>query len=52
MSNMAFIESHDEVFSLETQTQVFFAPVSHGVDAAKAAIIARRAPIQGVSIEL
>jgi len=40
MSGMAFIEAHDEVFGAwETQTQVFFAPVNHGIDAAKAAII-------------
>ncbi len=41
MSGMAFIESHNEVLGAwETQTQVYFTPVSHGIDAAKAAAMA------------
>jgi hypothetical protein len=41
MSSMAFIEAHDEVLGAwETQTQVFFAPVSHSIDAVKASILA------------
>jgi hypothetical protein len=41
MSSMAFIEAGDEVLGAwETQTQVYFGPVSHGTDAAKAAAIA------------
>jgi hypothetical protein len=40
MSGMAFIEAHEEVFGAwETQTQVFFAPVNRGINAAKSAII-------------
>ncbi len=39
MSSMAFIEARGEVFGAwETQGQVYFAPVSRGVEAAKAAI--------------
>jgi len=41
MSGMAFVEARNEVLGAwETQSQVFFAPLSHGVDAAKAAAIA------------
>ena len=40
MSSMAFLETRDEVLGAwETQTQVFFAPVNRGIDAAKAAVI-------------
>jgi|CZKE01.1.fsa_nt_gi hypothetical protein len=41
MSSMAFVEASNEVLGAwETQSQIFFAPVSHGMDAAKAAAIA------------
>jgi hypothetical protein len=41
MSSMAFAETRGEVLGAwETQTQVFFAPVNRGIDAAKAAVIA------------
>jgi hypothetical protein len=41
MSSMSFVESGNEVFAAwETQTQVYFAPVSRGVDVARAAIVA------------
>jgi hypothetical protein len=41
MSSMAFVEARNGVLGAwETQSQVFFAPLSHGVDAAKAAAIA------------
>ena len=41
MSSMSFIEARSEVFGAwETQTQIFFAPLSHSIDAAKAAMIA------------
>jgi hypothetical protein len=41
MSSMSFVESGNEVFAAwETQTQVYFAPVSRGVDVARSAIVA------------
>ena len=41
MSSMAFIESNAEILAAwETQTQVYFAPISRGIDQAKKAIIA------------
>ena len=41
MSSMAFVEARNEVLGAwETQAQVFFTPVSRGIDAAKAAMIA------------
>ncbi len=41
MSSMSFVEQGNEVLAAwETQTQVYFAPVSHGIGAARAAIAA------------
>jgi len=41
MSSMAFIETGGDVLGAwETQTQVYFAPVSRGIDQAKTAIVA------------